>query len=90
VVGRAGFELATARYLWPRQARMKPTMGRPLQLLRPVASANGLESSARLSYLPTQNGFIKTMIMHLCVLALTPLIGSTKRFNSISHVKIVS
>ena len=33
MVGRAGFEPATARYLWPRQARMKPTMGRPLQLL---------------------------------------------------------
>ncbi len=33
VVGRAGFEPATARYLWPRQARMKPTMGRPLQRL---------------------------------------------------------
>lgn len=34
LVGRAGFEPATARYLWPRQARMKPTMGRPLQRLR--------------------------------------------------------
>ena len=37
LVGRAGFEPATARYLWPRQARMKPTMGRPLQLLRQLS-----------------------------------------------------
>jgi hypothetical protein len=36
LVGRAGFEPATARFLWPRQARLKPTMGRPLQLLRPL------------------------------------------------------
>jgi hypothetical protein len=33
MVGRAGFEPATARYLWPMQARMKPTFGRPLQRL---------------------------------------------------------
>ena len=37
MVGRAGFEPATARYLWPRQARMKPTMGRPLQLLHQLS-----------------------------------------------------
>ncbi|PVX25101.1 MAG: hypothetical protein CW716_08695 [Candidatus Bathyarchaeum sp.] len=41
LVGRAGFEPATARYLWPRQARMKPTMGRPLQLLRPLDKPAG-------------------------------------------------
>jgi hypothetical protein len=39
LVGRAGFEPATARYLWPRQARMKPTMGRPLQLLHPPSTS---------------------------------------------------
>ncbi len=66
MVGRAGFEPATARYLWPRQARMKPTMGRPLQLLRPLNYASGLESSARLSYLPTKTN--TTLINNLCVL----------------------
>jgi hypothetical protein len=34
LVGRAGFEPATARLLWPKQARVKPTVGRPLQRLR--------------------------------------------------------
>jgi len=41
MVGRAGFEPATARYLWPRQARMKPTMGRPLQLLHQLHEVDG-------------------------------------------------
>jgi ribosomal protein S18 acetylase RimI-like enzyme len=41
LVGRAGFEPATARYLWPRQARVKPTMGRPLQLLRRLSILAG-------------------------------------------------
>ena len=34
VVGRAGFQPATARFLWPMQARIKPTVGRLLQRLR--------------------------------------------------------
>jgi hypothetical protein len=33
---------------------MKPTMGRPLQLLRRLSTVSQLESSARLSYLPSE------------------------------------
>ena len=41
LVGRAGFEPATARYLWPVQARVKPTVGRPLQRLHQLSRLAG-------------------------------------------------
>jgi hypothetical protein len=68
MVGRAGFEPATVRFLLsPWQARVMPTVGGLLQRLRQLGVASWLGSSARLSYLPTKTNRIG--LGDLCVLA---------------------
>jgi hypothetical protein len=65
VVGRAGFEPATARCLWPVQARMKPTVGRPLQRLRPLGCQRTRELCQ--AELPPDKNH-RTKLKDLCVL----------------------